>query len=551
MKKRSLAFWMFTLLITSYISAQTDFQIATMQILESEFAEYPIGVAAIVTKGDQILFQGARGTANVELNIPADPNQVFRIGSITKQFTSVAILMLEEQGQLSVQDEITKYLVDYPTQGKKITIEHLLTHTSGIKSYTNMPSFMGNARVDMTPGELIDVFKNEEMEFAPGDSWNYNNSGYILLGAIIEKITGKSYEEFVEKELFAKLGMKNSFYDHHQDVIKNRVSGYEMNDGELVNAPYLSMTLPYAAGSLVSTVGDLAIWNKALWDGKLISAKSLKKAHTPFVLNNGEATDYGYGWIIGKLRGAKTISHGGGIFGFLSQGIYLPEQDIYVAVLSNCNCVSPDDAADRLAALALGDPLEYETRTISEDEMKEYEGVFDIPGGDEKRNIYVEDGKLMSRRGENNAFQIERIGEDKFLYRSLFTTVTFNRDAGGNIVGHTMELKNGDQSYAPKSSEKVERPGQVILPLAVLQRYVGDYELMPEFILSISLDGGQLAAQATGQQKLPIRARSETVFYNSQVGAVLEFIMKDGEDQSGELILKQGGQSMPGKRVGN
>ncbi|MEM6699904.1 MAG: serine hydrolase domain-containing protein, partial [Bacteroidota bacterium] len=327
------------------------------EILAKEFTIAGPGATALVAKNGKVIYKNAIGHANFELDVPMQVDNVFRIGSITKQFTAVAILMLEEQGKLSLQDEITKYIEDYPTQGKTITIEHLLTHTSGIKSYTNIPKFFGKAREDLTPMEVIDFFKGEEMEFDPGDQWNYNNSGYFVLGAIIEKVTGETYAKFIEEELFAKVGMESSYYDSYPKIIPHRAAGYQMNENGLKNADYLSTTLPYAAGSLLSTVEDLFKWNQAVKNHKLISEASLKKAWTPYVLNSGEATTYGYGWGIGKLQGTSSIEHGGGIFGYVTQGIYLPEEDIFVAVFSNCNGQSPEDAAKMMAAEAMGKPL--------------------------------------------------------------------------------------------------------------------------------------------------------------------------------------------------
>ena len=176
------------------------------------------GAAILITKGDKVLYRGGAGMADLELSIPMTADHVFEIGSITKQFTAVAILMLAEAGKLDVQDEITKYLPDYPTEDHKITIHHLLNHTSGIRSYTSM-NLQGIARTDMTPAELIDFFKNEPMDFAPGERWLYNNSGYILLGYIIEKVSGQSYEDFIEQRIFKTLGMENSRYGHKGEII--------------------------------------------------------------------------------------------------------------------------------------------------------------------------------------------------------------------------------------------------------------------------------------------------------------------------------------------
>ena len=257
------------------------------QLLSGTFKPGEPGAAVIVTRKGQTLFRKGYGMADLELQVPIEPDMVFRLGSVTKQFTAVAILMLEEQGKLSVSDPITKFLPDYPTQGHTITVEHLLTHTSGIRSYTEMPEWLPQWRKDFTLNELIDFFKNQPMDFAPDEKWLYDNSGYILLGAIIEKASGQSYEDFIRTKIFEPLGMKHSCYDHTERIIPKRVKGYERTSSGFQNAPYLSMTQPYAAGSLASSVDDLALWNSALWSNKLLKPESLAKAHKAHVLKDG------------------------------------------------------------------------------------------------------------------------------------------------------------------------------------------------------------------------------------------------------------------------
>jgi CubicO group peptidase (beta-lactamase class C family) len=240
------------------------------------------GAAVIVVKDGKTLFRRAYGMADLELGVPLQPDMVFRLGSITKQFTATAILMLAEEGKVNVQDRIEKHLPGYPTHGHIITVEHLLTHTSGIQSYTGMPGWM-NDRImaPMKPQEIIDGFKKEPLNFGPGERWAYNNSGYILLGAIIEKVSGKSYEAFVKERVFDPLGMTSSYYDNPEPIINRRVSGYTGDAKDPRNARYLSMTQPYAAGSLASTVDDLARWDQALAAGKVLKPESLARAWKP------------------------------------------------------------------------------------------------------------------------------------------------------------------------------------------------------------------------------------------------------------------------------
>ena len=262
------------------------------------------GAAVLVAKEGQPIYRAAVGKSNLEYNIDMVPENVFMLASITKQFTAVAILMFEEQGKLSLDDPITKFIPDYPTNGKTITVHQLLNHTSGIKSYTGIGNLVKVARNDKTLDDLIDYFKNEPMDFDPGEAFRYNNSGYVLLGKIIEVLSGETYEDFIESKIFDRLGMKDSRYGSNSEIIHKRAMPYEEGPNGYVNANYLSMTLPHAAGSLMSTVDDLLKWQNALTNNTLIKASSLDKAINGSELNNGEHIDYGYGLAEMTLKGS-------------------------------------------------------------------------------------------------------------------------------------------------------------------------------------------------------------------------------------------------------
>lgn len=313
----------------------------------------PGGVALVVSDGN-ILYRKAFGMANLELKVPMAPEHVFRIGSITKQFTACAILKLAEEGKLDLQDDITQYIEDYPTQGKHISIEHLLTHTSGIKSYTDMEEWTAEVRrKDFTPAELVDFFKSQPMDFAPGEEWKYNNSAYFLLGYIIEIVSGKSYASYVDENFFKALGMSNSYYGSTSRIIYNRADGYARDFKGYKNDDFLSMTQPHGAGALLSTVDDLYTWYNAAMNLEVINETSLRKATSSYVLNNGKETAYGYGWAVGELGGSPSISHGGGINGFLTSSMYFPDEKIFVAVFSNCTCHDPGSISSKMAEIAL------------------------------------------------------------------------------------------------------------------------------------------------------------------------------------------------------
>ena len=336
-KKGLLLFIAITFIATGYSQTKKE---KIDKLLNEKFKTNSTGAIVLISKKGKPTYRKAFGLANLELNVKMTPENRIEIGSMTKQFTAVSILMLVEQGSISLEDEITKFIPDYPTHGQKITVHHLLNHTSGIKSYTKIRKLSKIARNDIKPIELINFFKDEPMDFNSGEKYKYNNSGYIILGYIIEKTSGISYEEFIQKHIFDTLNMKSSTYNSQSKLIKNRASGYHKRKGYR-NAMFISFSLTYAAGSLTSTVDDLNTWQQALIQYKLLKKETLQKAYTNYTLNNGEKSNYGYGWNIKTINDELSYEHGGSIFGFKSMGVYIPSKNLYVVILTNCDCISP------------------------------------------------------------------------------------------------------------------------------------------------------------------------------------------------------------------
>jgi len=338
--------------VQSVVNAQ-DLGSQIDQVLEAKFNSDGPGAVFLVSKNGKPIYKKAFGHANLELDVPMQTDNVFEIGSMTKQFTAVGILMLMEEGKLKLEDDITRFIPDYPTHGHSITVHHLLTHTSGIKNFTSVKGLNAIAKKDMEPLEMIGFFKDEPMDFEPGEMFKYNNSGYVILGYIIEKVSGMSYADFVEQRIFKKLGMSSSRYATHKKVVSKRASGYHKKD-DYVNNRHISFSIPYASGSLMSTVDDLFKWEEAIKNHVLINEETTTQlAFTNYTTNSGEPINYGYGWHIKNLGGTKSYQHGGAIFGFKSMGVYLPEEDIYVVGLSNCDCNSPTQITRDIAEMVL------------------------------------------------------------------------------------------------------------------------------------------------------------------------------------------------------
>jgi CubicO group peptidase (beta-lactamase class C family) len=299
----------------------------------------------LVAKDGAPVLRKAYGLANREWNIANTPETRFRLGSLTKAFTAVAILQLQEAGKLSVDDPISKYYAGAPEAWRGITLKHLLTHTSGIPSYTALPGFMArDSKADRTPDEIIQLTRDKPLEFEPGSKYAYDNTGYILLGYVVEKVSGEPYARYVTSHIFEPLGMKASGYDTPEAIIPLRAAGYERRGGQVVNAAYLAMTLPYAAGSLYSTVDDMLIWDQALRSARVLKPESLKAMFT----DQGFA--YGFGWIIDRKFDRPRISHGGGINGFVTKFDRYQDDGLAIVVLANDTSMPVGSVADELAA---------------------------------------------------------------------------------------------------------------------------------------------------------------------------------------------------------
>jgi len=303
--------------------------------------------AVLVARGDQILLDKGYGSANLEWDVPNTPTTKFRLGSLTKQFTAASILLLEERGRLKIDDPVKKYLPDAPPAWDRITIFNLLTHSSGIPNFTGFPEYKSIEPFSITAEKLVAMFRDKPLDFAPGEKMSYSNSGYVLLGHLIERIAGLSYSSFVRENIFTPLGMADSGYDSNSAIIPHRASGYSPLGATLTNAGFIHMSVPHAAGALYSTTEDLLKWERGLFGGKVLSANSLKRMTTAYKNN------YAFGLVVREENGRRTISHNGGIEGFNTMLLYDPDQKVTVAVLGNVNGTAPQDIALKLAALAV------------------------------------------------------------------------------------------------------------------------------------------------------------------------------------------------------
>lgn len=505
------------------------------------------GGAMLIAQNGHVVYRKAFGMASIELNVPLTPEHSFEIGSITKQFTAVCILMLEEQGKLKTTDYIQTYLPEFETGKHTVTIHHLLNHTSGIKSYTGMKEWAATWREDVSVNELIAMFNNQPFDFAPGEKWLYNNSGYILLGAIIEKVSGMSYADFLQKNIFEPLQMTNSVYGDRKMLIKGRAEGYEKTGDGYTNAEYLGQNQAYAAGAIISTVDDMWKWQQGLVANKLISEKSYKKATTNYTLNDGKKTGYGYGFLIDELNGSPTIEHSGGIFGYTCNGIYLPNEKIYVIFLTNESNVDPGKPSTQAAALAINKPLsDPAVIAMSEEQLQEYVAIYEYEDG-VTRTITREGGQLYSQISGSSRYEVFPYAADKFFIKDSFLRLTFQRD-NMNQIGSVLSESRSDKKVAKRMDKTIEEKVAIPVDASALVRYVGEYKLAPTFSITVYVSSDKLYGRATGQAPFELFAKGNNTFFLTVVDAEIEFV----ENANGEidsLILHQGGQDIPGEKV--
>ncbi|MGE5621140.1 MAG: serine hydrolase domain-containing protein [archaeon] len=434
-------------------------------IMNSYYKPDAPGAVILAAKDGKVLFRKAYGMASLELGVPEKPEFVFPLGSIVKQFTAVSILQLAEQGKLSLQDDIRKYLPEYNTQGRKITIEHLLTHTSGIKSLYEKPDYQKLRRNEYKAEELLTLFQDEPLYFEPGSNWNYSNSGFTIAGLIIEKISGMSFKEYLEKNFFTPLGMKSTFIAPWDRVIPGLVPYYRPAGKEVYKpGPYFSFSSLFSAGDLISCADDMLKWDEALYSGKILKKEWLEKAWTSYILPDGQKTNYGYGWALGEFKGMHFIQHDG-IAGYLSDAIRVPEKHLYVIIASNNGGFSPNEAANKIACRLLGIELETEKPLKLDDKaLAEYTGAFEIkrPAGNDfryaskekvYRSVTLSDGALYSECKAEGKYRLVPIQKDIFLFEGTDTKMQFNRNETGRISG--IRIFSEPVNYGPDDVEPV------------------------------------------------------------------------------------------------
>lgn len=526
--------------------------------------------SALVAANGKVIYKGAFGMANMEWNIPNAPDTKFRLGSITKQFTAAVTLQLVEQGKLKLDGTVADYLPDYRKDvGAKVTIHHLLTHTSGIPSYTSQPGFFENvSRNPFKVDEFVKKYASGDLEFEPGSKFSYNNSGYFLLGAIIERVAGKPYEQVLKENIFDPLGMKNTGYDHHDTIMPKRATGYAKTAGGFRNAPYLDMSIPYAAGSLYSTVEDLYLWDQSLYTDKLLSAQSKELMYKPFL------QDYAYGWAVRNAsfklsdQPVQVIEHGGGINGFTTIIRRFPREKNLIVLLDNTGTGYLDRLSDAISKILYNQPYEQPKMSavsMLEDTIRakgieagiaqyrelkaKQAATYDFAESELNQLGY----RLLRSGKAKEAIEIFKLNVE--AYPQGFNTYDSLAEAYASVNERDLAIQNYKKSLElnPKNTNAVDQlkrleKAPVTVDPKVFDAYVGEYEVGPSFVMRVFREGEKLMTQATGQGAFEIIPESETTFYPRAFAAKLTFV-KDANGKVTGIRIDQNGRVTNGKRI--
>jgi CubicO group peptidase (beta-lactamase class C family) len=489
------------------------------------------GIAVLIAKNGKIIYDKGYGYADLEHKVKISPQTKFRIGSITKQFVASAILKLQEQGKLNVNDKLSKYFPDFPRSGE-VGIHQLLTHTSGIHSFTNKETFLADVVKPITNDSLLNYFRNDEYDFNPGERYQYNNSGYFLLGLIIEKVTGEKYGDFLKKTFFDPIGMHNTGVYSTRIKLTNEALGYEKANDAYKRALNWNMDWAGGAGSLYSTTEDLYKWNEAMFKNKVLKPESMKAAFTPVVLNSGSmppGIQYGYGWGLNEYRGVSAIAHSGGLHGFISQLLRVPKDNLTVVLLTNVMPpqveIDPMKVAELYIWKGMSKQTSFAQQQADDKELEKYVGRYDLTQGMVMTITKEKDGLFAQVSGQNK-FPIFQSSPGHFFWKVVEATVVFMTDDKGNVThGHF------EQGSFKVDAAKIKDIQTVQADTSLFESFHGTYKYRENTNIIITSNNGKLYAEATGDAKYELLPLSPMAFLINELNANLTF----KKDASGKV----------------
>ncbi len=539
----------FLLLLVSSLHADVPFEDGIKSHLEKLTADRSPGMAVLVARDGRIIYQGGFGFADLDKKIPVTADTQFRIGSVTKQFTAAAILHLADEGKLALTDPLDKFFPGFPGGGK-ITLQHLLTHTSGIHSYTDKPGFTGKVGKPIAPAELIASFRDDPPDFAPGAGFRYDNSGYFLLGEIVAKVSAKPFAAYLQDTFFGPLGMKDTGIYQNTTPPPGAAEGYSVADGKAAPALDWDMSWAGGAGAIYSTVGDLFRWNEALFGGKLLKPASFKAMTTPVKLPpDVDGMNYGYGLVMSELNHLLVISHSGGLDGWSSDLLRLPEQNCTVIALANAlppvtgfepSAVTRQIAGKFLEAEIKALPPLKEDPSVDRKTYSDFAGRYDYKTA--VLTVNAEQDHLYAQLTGQEKYEIFPAAKDAFFWKITDAEVVFLRNDKGEVIA-ARHSQGGNTFRAARIAD-----AEIKLTDAELDAITGQYQYGAAAVLTVTRDGPSVFAQLTGQPKFQIYPKSATEFEWRVVPASVAF-KKDGDGKVTQATHTQNGATFDAPKI--
>ena len=525
-----------------------DLQREAAAILDSAYKANEPGAAAIVMRGGEVIWAGGRGLADIESGKPITPQTVFRTGSITKQFVAATVLTLVAEGKVSLDDTLSRFFPDWPQPGAGATVRQLLNHSSGIFDYTKIPGYMLSEPTlrPNTTADLLTVIRSEPSRAEPGAAWEYNNGGYVILGAIIEQVTGRPWHEVVIERIGKPLELETLAYAVDADGKPTTARFYGAENGSPVPARGVHMSVAHGAGGLVASVEDMAKWAQALHHGRVVSPELYREMTSAAQLADGSTRPYGFGLRLLKVRGRPALVHGGAGRGVDTGSVYIPPDDVFVAVFSNSDELETDASmvVQRLAALAVGQPIpSFTPAVVPLAEIEPLFGAYKVEGGPDL-TFFSRDGKLFFGDDEEERPVLAAGGDRFFFGDGGLMWLAFERQDGG---AHLMKIDPPDEAQPISAVRTGPVPAPFTVAADVLRSYLGTYATEGPVVTVAIGENGWLIIAPPGEEGIPLRPVSDTEFRADAAGFRVVFHPENA--RTDRLTMYRGARELHGTRT--
>lgn len=525
-----------------------DFKATADAMLAAAYPADGPGAAVIVTRGGKTVYAGGRGLADVEARRTITPDTGFRLGSIVKQFTAATVLKLVDEGKVSLDDPVSRFFPDWPQPGAGATVRQLLNHSSGIQDFSKIPGWiLQNRHRALTTADLVATFHDLPAKAQPGHAWEYNNGGYVLLGAIIERVTGKDWHEALAERITRPLGLKTIAYAAPDALSPKAALGYSRADDKIQPVQLSHMSVAHAAGGLNGSVADMARWAQALHHGRVVSPALYREMVSPARLADGSTEPYGFGLRLRELRGRAALVHGGAGGGLDTDSAYIPSEDLFVAVFANSDepATDPSLLVRRLAALALGAPVpSFERVPLDMTTVEPLLGAYGATNGPPRR-FFARDGRLFIGRGDEEMEAFPAGGDRFFFGPDNLTWFRILRKADG---AHAMEVHRVEAAMPDSAVRTGAAPPPFTVDPAVLKSYAGVYTTEGPVVTIALDDRGQLSIAAAGQPPMPMRPVSQTEFRVD--GGGFRIVFQPEGSAVNRMTMYRGARELNGRRTG-